>query len=429
MANMKMLVFLIGLTTAWMMGAGVASAITLKTHGSQEALTADGKPVFPIGFTRAPEPGALTPDGKNGYEELAQYGFVFHRVDANNWGPKTEAQVDIILEESAKYRLYAALSVPDLVRIGPNAVKKQAELRRVVTKYRDNPGMGLWKGDDEPEWGKHPVRDLMPFIDTVHELDPAHPVWITQAPRGTIESLKAYDATYDIGAIDIYPIGYPAGVHSHLANKNISVVGDYARWMQQITGNKKPFFMALQIAWSGVVNEGKTLRFPTFHEERYMAYQSIINGARGIIFFGGSLRPALNERDRQLTWNWTFYDNVLKRVLQELKPGSPVFPALIAPSSKAKVKVEIVTGEPGKERTQAAGDQVEVLVREAGDYVFILAAKREGDTVRARISGVPAVDQQTQVLYEEPRSATVQSGVLTDWFAPNEVHVYRMKKQ
>lgn len=406
-----------------------ANAVTVETHGGYQAVTADGQPVFPIGFTRAPDPGMLTPEGKDGYEELAQYGFVFHRVDANNWGPKTEAEVDRILAASAKHHLYGALAVPDLVRIAPGQSKKLAELRRVVAKYHDNPGLGLWKGDDEPEWGQHPVRDLMPFIDTVHELDKQHPVWITQAPRGTIESLKPYDPTYDIGAIDIYPIGYPAGMHSHLANKNISVVGDYAKWMQQITGNKKPFFMALQIAWSGVVKPGKTLRFPTFHEERYMAYQAIINGARGLIFFGGSLQPAMNERDKQLTWNWTFYDNVLKRVLQELSPGSPVHPALIAPASKTKLKVEILKGDPGKETARLAGNEVEALVREAGPYVYVLAAKREGETVRARFSGVPAVNQETQVLYEEPRAATLVNGSFTDWFAPNEAHVYRFKKQ
>jgi NAD(P)-dependent dehydrogenase (short-subunit alcohol dehydrogenase family) len=40
--------------------------------------------------------------------------------------------------------------------------------------------------------------------------------------------------------------------------------------------------MVLQISWSGVLNPGKTLRMPTFPEERFMTYQAIINGARGI---------------------------------------------------------------------------------------------------------------------------------------------------
>ena len=32
--------------------------------------------------------------------------------------------------------------------------------------------------------------------------------------RGTVESLKRYDAAWDIGGIDIYPISYPPGRHT-----------------------------------------------------------------------------------------------------------------------------------------------------------------------------------------------------------------------
>ena len=52
-----------------------------------------------------------------------------------------------------------------------------------------------------------------------------------KAPRGTVEQLKPYDATYDIGGVDIYPISYPPG--RHLAetdtNREISIVGDYTQ--------------------------------------------------------------------------------------------------------------------------------------------------------------------------------------------------------
>ena len=71
----------------------------------------------------------------------------------------------------------------------------------------------------------------------------------------------------------------------------------------------------MQIAWSGVTKPGKTLRFPTFPEERYMAYQAIVRGARGLVFFGGDIAAAMNDRDKALGWNWTFYRKVLQPVL------------------------------------------------------------------------------------------------------------------
>jgi len=44
--------------------------------------------------------------------------------------------------------------------------------------------------------------------------------------------------------------------------------------------------MVLQNSWSGVLQAGRTLRFPTFPRAFY-DYEAIINGARGLIYFGG----------------------------------------------------------------------------------------------------------------------------------------------
>src|SRR5262249_2997206 len=149
--------------------------------------------------------------------------------------------------------LLCAIYIPGLAVIAPGDRAKETELRRVVQKYRSHPATAFWKGADEPEWGKIPVEKLQRFYEIVHELDPNHPVWITQAPRGTLESIKPYNAVYDVGAIDIYPVSYPPGVHSDLPNKNLSVTGDYARRIAEVTAaGHKPFWMVLQICFSGV---------------------------------------------------------------------------------------------------------------------------------------------------------------------------------
>ena len=44
----------------------------------------NGKPVFPIGFSEAPPVDAVTPDGRDGYAELASNGTVFSRCGAAN---------------------------------------------------------------------------------------------------------------------------------------------------------------------------------------------------------------------------------------------------------------------------------------------------------------------------------------------------------
>src|ERR1041385_5841549 len=119
--------------------------------------------------------------------------------------------------------------------------------------------------------------------------------------------------------------------------REISVVGDFTRRMVEVAEGKKPVWIYLQIAWSGVIKPGKTLRFPTLSEQRFMTYQAIIAGARGLIYFGGQLPQALSPEDARLGWNWTFWRRVLKPVIEEIGDKSPLYPALVAPESKLPI--------------------------------------------------------------------------------------------
>jgi hypothetical protein len=175
-----------------------------------------------------------------------------------------------------------------------------------------------------------------------------------------------------------------------------------------------PVWMTLQIAWSGVLNPGKTLRFPTFPEQRFMTYQAIINGARGITYFGGGITNAMNERDRKLGWNWTFWERVLRPVVEEIGTKSPLYPALVAGDSKLPVGAD--------------ENSIEFCVREVGSEVFVLACKRGGSTTYATFSGLPDNVTEGEVLFESPRRVKAKAGQFIDWFAPYEVHVYRFRR-
>jgi hypothetical protein len=295
----------------------------------------------------------------------------------------------------------------------------------VIQKLKGSPGMGLWKGADEPEWGKKDEAEVAHTARIIHEADPDHPVWLVQAPRGTVESLRRYDAGWDVGGIDIYPISYPPGRHTEEANKEMSMVGDFTRMIRAAAG-KKPFWMTLQIAYSGTTPPKGIIRFPTFFEQRFMAYEAIVNGSRGLTFFGGGLLPTLNERDRQLGWNWTYWERVMKPLLQELGPRSPIEAALVAPDSKLEVKVAGSKGAGGQKNPDAG--VMEYLVREVGNEVYIFACKKEGPTIQVQFSGLPKECASGQVVFEEPRQVVAKEGSFTDWFAPNDVHVYRFKR-
>ena len=425
------------------------------TFDNAGVLVVDGTKRFPINLTIVPGPDAKAPNGRPAYAEFADCGVMFMRSGGPTWNEQT------IEKEKAMQSAAAAGGMRccpwlgwDLSNFDPGAKANEAKLRKVIAAFKDSPGMGLWKGADEPDWGNsHNAKNSTPqqvaqVASILHALDANHPIWLVQAPRGTVASLKRYDAGWDVGGIDIYPVSYPPGVHSEMKNKELSMVGDFTRMMKEVAG-EKPFWMTLQIAFSGVVKPGRTLRFPTFPEQRFMAYEAIINGARGLTYFGGGLPQTLNERDKPLEFNWTYFDRVIRPLCEELGPKSPILPALLAANSRIKLKVvgeappkrAVATKEEEQNRQattprQFVQDEVtadastlEFLVREAGDELYVLACKKEGPTIRVCFSGLPgAIHGEGTVVFEEPRQVEVKHGSFTDWFAPYDVHVYRFKR-
>jgi hypothetical protein len=248
------------------------------------------------------------------------------------------------------------------------------------------------------------------------ELDPNHPVILIQAPTKKSLPLESYMSACDVVGVDIYPIAYPPGDHSDFGNRDISIVSDCTKWIAKAAGGK-PVWMTLQVAWGGTASPGKTLRFPTFPEQRYMAYAAIINGARGLNYQGPALPSTLNERDAKLGWNWTYWKKVMRPLFEELNSSGRLNAALIAPNSKLPLKL-----------TGPGSNAVEFCVREVKDEIFILAAKREGDAIKVQFTGLPPMAPSAPVLFEEPRQVRITDGTFEDWFGPNEVHVYRLKR-
>ena len=195
--------------------------------------------------------------------------------------------------------------------------------------------------------------------------------------------------------MDIYPVSYPPGVHGGATNKAVSVVGDWARVIGTAAG-PKPFWMTLQIAWTGVVRSQRrpavVPRFPTSQQARFMALQAIVNGARGLVFFGGHLTQVCTPADAKAGWNWTYWDRILRPLIVELS-SDDVRPALVAPKAKATVKAGI--------------GGVEVATRQEGRTLWVLAARRDGGTSTVGFTGLP---EQARRAEADPRRGPVRVG-------------------
>jgi hypothetical protein len=388
--------------------------VTLDENGVMEI---DGRKTFVLSVSLPPPPGGKTPEGNDAFAVLKQDGLNFMRIrptrGADDWTESGIRSIRAWLDAAASQQMHCWVTLGKLPAIQEDHPENEKLLRMAIEMYRDHPALGAWKGYDEPAWVKMPAEPLIKAYRVFKELDPNHPVVIIQAPTKGSLPLEPYRDAGDIFGVDIYPVTMPPGVHSDFGNRELSIVSDCTKWIKAASPGKG-LWMTLQIAWAGTARPGKVLRFPTFPEQRYMAYAAIINGARGLNYQGGEREGSLNDRDAKLGWNWTFWDDVMRRLLRELNERSPLHPALLAADSKLPVKV--------------TDNDVEFLVREVKDELFILAARREGQTTKVRFTGLPASEEAVVVLYEEPRKVQIKDGGFEDWFAPHDVHVYRIKR-
>jgi hypothetical protein len=416
-------------------------------HRPTGTLVIGGERVFPLGVSNPPPLGKAAPSGKQGLKELADAGVSVIRTGRGKWTLENlDAQIaaERELEDAAAVNglhcwLYLG-DTPDLPErsAGQPPSANERLLTKIVGAFKAHPALAAYKGMDEPRnpfRGERWIRPagLVRAYQKLRALDPDHPVVIIQAPRSPVAALTPYRPAFDVTGADIFPIAYPPGEHSDLGNRDISVVGDITRKMVTAAGGR-PVWTTLQIAWTGTVTSAHTPqvvpRFPTLPEERFMAYQAIVCGARGLMFFGGHLVQNARPADGKAGWNWSFWQLVLQPLLVELT-STAVRPALVSPNSPARV-------------TASARD-VELIAREDEQFLYVIAARRGTATTRVTISGLPRKRNGTpigggQVLFEyvqDPlpppigagqqvfRSVTVTNGGLRDWFGPHDVHVYR----
>ena len=171
-------------------------------------------------------------------------------------------------------------------------------LTKVVNAFKGHPGLLAWKGVDEP---RNPFRGekwirpagLVRGYEKLKALDPDHPVVIIQTPRNTVAELSPYRPALDITGADIYPVSYPPGIHAGRENTR----HQRRRRRDRDDARRRRAEARVDDAPDRVERRRRRTppsptrvpRFPSLYQERFMAYQAIANGARGLNFFGGHM--------------------------------------------------------------------------------------------------------------------------------------------
>jgi hypothetical protein len=402
--------------------AAVEVAAPSSLNGTGTFLFA-GQPAFPIALSNPPPLESRSPDGADGLDEVVAAGVTVFRVGPMPLWPSSAISSIQAWDAAALERgVHTWVSLGDLSTAQPGSIADK-QLQKVVTSVTTDPsgaGLGFWKGADEPALGgltptqlrfaycRVTSRGNPRWCQGEMPLDPAH-LWLTiEAPQGTPHSLSTYSRVTDTHGVDVYPIAlgtsqpdlHEVGVWTHTL---ASVTPDHSVWT------------TLQICSSGSYSSSAYV-LPTRTQERYMIYDAIINGARGLSFFGGDNPGCSNARDRALGWNWTFWNTVLSGLVGEIAAKSALAPALDNPGSTTA----LVTTDPATEAISRLA-----VSRTGKKELWVLVARAGPGTTNVTIKGLPRSLRFASV-YTEHRLVTLANGTLTDRFSQWQVHVYRV---
>lgn len=352
-----------------------------------------GQALFPIGFYELP-------DGEAGLQAMAESGANLVRchdavdldragaVGITGWIPLNvqEGATDALRDRVAALQAHPALAVWE----GPD------ELVWNFTAYSGIEEIAGVKREDW--WGQAPnavayakarAAEIMPkmheAIALVRELDDRdRPFWMNEARESDLIYVRQYLDSVDVIGCDDYPVRVSGASDLHRVGR--------ATEYWKMAGEERPVWMVLQaFAWKELDgrHHDATSEYPAFWESRFMAYDVIAHGARGILYWGSDYLQSPEFRE-------SLY--ALTRELAALQPF------LTAPVTETAT-VRLI------ESPDEAGAGVRCFVRQAGgDWLVILVNEDQKRHMGVEVRGLDAIAQQRLFLLYDDEQVAVESG-------------------
>jgi len=399
--------------------AGVARGATT-TYDRTRTILFDGRPTFPIVLSPGPPLGAQTPWGTNALAETSAAGVNVYRTGVGGIWSGSDIQTALAWDSAAAARhVYTWPNLGGYSQALPGSAEDDGLAQVVQTLTNDPSGsaIAMWKGRDEPWWSQI-APDALQFAycrvtsrgdpswcGGEAPLDPSQ-LWVTiEAPRGTATDLAPYSGVTDIHGVDIYPVSLAHPL------PNLSRVGQWTATLASITPFA-PVWTTVEICPGGSSDQTTgAFILPTFQQERYMAYDAIVNGAKALTFYGGGNAGCFSGSDGTYGWNWTFWQSVLQPLVRQLSASSPLAPALVSSGKTPFVR--------------AGRSDTETMVRQGTsiDDLWLIAARSGPGTKTVIFKGLPPWAHRGGV-YTEGRTVKAAKGSFGDRFAQWDVHVY-----
>lgn len=406
-ANISFLVILI----AWLLAGGImtAEAQALDIRCAKDGmLLVNRQRTFIIGSYYLPKTA-------HPYRDLSVNGYNYVRVNA----------VKSDLDSALRYHLNAWITTGSIKN---NSQEDDQKIAGLVNQFKSHPALLCWEMEDEPAftWNSPNLRispnQMLQTYQLIKKNDPKHLVITNQAPVNLVSTLQKYTPSTDVVSCDVYPVIprgiqpeyalYPDGFQGDLLNTYISQVGEYVDKMKKVVNNSKPVFMVLQgFAWEMLRPENqrdsKMILYPTFAESRFMAFDAIVHGATGIIYWGTDFTPQPSE----------FIDN-LNRVTREL---SELQQMLAAKSIHFPVETEY------HDLRYSVDRGIEFTAKKFQGKTYLITVNADKNPVEITLGKLQ--QYKTVKVLNEDRTLELLNGKLTDNYKPFDVHIYELSKK
>jgi len=366
----------------------------------------NGKRTFIIGSYHHPK----TADP---FKTLSQNGYNYVRVKPDS----------IELDKARNNNLNAWLYTTIFAKEDPT--KAEEKLVDLVNKFKDHPALLYWEISDEPAftWNSKEARvspkQMKKVYDIIHKTDGKHDVITNHGPVNLISTLKKYNNSTEVVAVDVYPVIpqgikpsyalFDDGLQGDLLNPYLSQVGEYIDKMKTVVDESKPVFAVLQgFSWEMLKPEKERdlsmVLYPTYDESRFMAYNAIVHGANGILIWGTKYTPQPSK----------FIDD-LYAVTRELAKIQEV---LASQSTLNDIELEY------HELGFSVDSGIEFITKEINGDTYLISVNSDKNPVRVTISGLDKFKSIEVV--EENRTLKIYNGKIIEDFKPFAVHIYKI---
>ncbi len=398
-------------------------------------------PVFMSLLTLAASPARAEHDGylhKDG-RTLFPIGFYELPKDDTKLKAMADAGVNLVRCRSrADLDRVASVGMMGVIPLGVHSGATD-KLRKHIQSVCDHPALAVWEGPDEVVWNftaysglyrkakvhkqsgewwkqtsnalaysRKRAAELMPKmregIALVRKLDKRNrPFWINEAQRSDVKFVRQYLGWIDITGCDIYPISE--------RNRNVVRVGvGTERWKQ--AGRGKPVYMVLQAFGWGELGDyyghRKTV-YPSFAESRFMAYDVIAHGARGILYWGSHYLKS--EAFRRSIYALTHELSMLQTLL-------------VGPEVEGS-GVNLIEMREDPNQLGVCG-----TARAAGDELLvILVNEDETPHMGTEVVGLKAWEGKSLELLYGDETCVVRGGAIVTRMLPHEVKVFATSKK